>query len=153
MLYFYDKRAYMVYQFVEKVILFFIIYIIFFNIHITFTNRDITLNKKKGKNKMERFSSLKELEQYEAYYKRHREKIDQMRIAINIDPKVQEILSKKEKTKDKIIFRELEKERERLTEKYIDEEVERRLKEQIEKEILPVAEKTIEQALKNLNLE
>lgn len=108
---------------------------------------------------MAKFKNLQELEQYEKMYKRHREAVEQMRKTINIDPKVQEILSKKEKTKDKIIFRELEKEKERLTEKYIDEEVEKRVKEQqptqeqIEKEILPVAEKTIEQALKNLNLE
>lgn len=102
---------------------------------------------------MAKFKNLQELEQYEKMYKRHREAVEQMRKAINIDPKFQEILSKKEQTKDKIIFRELELEKERLTEKYIDEEVEKRVKEQIEKEILPVAEKTIEQALKNLNLE
>lgn len=46
MLYFYDKRAYRVYHFAERVILYFIIDILFFNIHITFTNRAITLNLK-----------------------------------------------------------------------------------------------------------
>ena len=108
---------------------------------------------------MAKFKNLQELEQHKKMYERRRETVDQMRISMNVDPKIQEILKNKEMAKDKIIFGELEKEKERLTEKYIDEEVERRLKEQqttqkqVEKEILPIAEKTIEQALKNLNLE
>lgn len=51
MLYFYNKKAYTLYHFAERVILHFIIDILFFNIHITFTNIAIIHILERRKNK------------------------------------------------------------------------------------------------------
>lgn len=111
-----------------------------------------------------KFKSLKELQQYEEFYKRKMKRQEDIKKMQGITPEKWEemkktnILISTQETHNKMILRDIEEQREQLIEQYINEEVERRLKEQqpsqeqIEKEVKPQIEKIIDDTFKNLKL-